>query len=508
MALAPYTVPFEGFAYHEHQVSAITWMILRERATAPLVRGGILADEMGLGKTWMTIGLLLNAPVADTLLLVPPVLQPQWVESLAKAGIPYTVLRPPAKKGEYGSWDVMGGTRAGLHVTLATYDRAANNAPLFEGRRFGRMISDEGHVFRNGCKTVRYARLSAIEADAKWILSGTPIQNRRYDLMHLFRFIGVERDVVVRTTLAAMAEELLLRRTVGDVKAALPIEMPKKPSHVIHPVHMPVDGEEHRVFQALVGRFEHAVEAHAKVFVILELFLRIRQFLAHPSIYVDAMKRKYAKTGTYTRTAWTDTASKHDTFVKLLGTLSKKPTIVFGTFKAELDGAEVALAAAGYKVWSIRGGQTERTRDNAVNESRAAAEAGEPVALVIQIIAGSAGLNLQHCNRIVFLSSHWNPAVVDQAIARAYRLGQTKRVTVHHLLLADEADMNLDRYMASMHGAKRGEALAVHPKLFCEAAIDVDAVLGTLDSSLAAIAEELAGGAAAAAAAVGGEDDE
>ncbi len=485
----------------------MTWMMLRERVTAPFLRGGILADEMGLGKTWMTIGLLLNAPVADTLLLVPPVLQTQWLESLTKAGIPYTVLRPPAKKGEYGSWSVMGGARAGLHVTVATYDRAAHNAPLFVGRHFGRMICDEGHVFRNGCKTVRYARLSAIVADTKWILSGTPIQNRRYDLMHLLKFIGLEHDAVCRTPLEELAEELLLRRTVGEVKvsaaaAAAPstLEMPKKPSHIVHPVHMPAGGEEHRVFQALVGRFEHAVEAHAKGFVILELYLRIRQFLAHPSIYVEAMKRKYAKEGSYMRTAWTDSASKYEAFVNLVGRLTKKPTIVFGTFKAELDGAEVALTAAGYKVWSIRGGQSERARTNAVKDSRAAAEAGEPVALVIQIIAGNAGLNLQHCNRVIFMSSHWNPAVVDQAIARAYRLGQTKRVTVHHLLLADDAEKNLDRYMAAMHGSKRDEALLVHPKLFCEAAIDVDTVMQTLDSSLDADYGAAAGAGAAAAA--------
>jgi SNF2 family DNA or RNA helicase len=70
---------------------------------------------------------------------------------------------------------------------------------------------------------------------------------------------------------------------------------------------------------------------------------------------------------------------------------------------------------------------------------------------------------------------------VDQAIARAYRMGQTRPVTVHHLLLADDAEKNLDRYMAGLHGVKRDEALAIHPGLFCDTAVEAEAVFEALD---------------------------
>ncbi len=120
------TTPFPTFSYHPHQVDAIHWMLRREHTDADYVRGGILADEMGLGKTWMTIGLLLNAPVSETLLLVPPVLCTQWSTALQQSGIPHRILGPPSKKGADGSWATVPGTQP-VAVTLATYDRAYRN---------------------------------------------------------------------------------------------------------------------------------------------------------------------------------------------------------------------------------------------------------------------------------------------------------------------------------------------------------------------------------------------
>jgi SNF2 family DNA or RNA helicase len=497
--------PFKGFHYHAHQKAAIRWMMEREATDAMYCRGGILADEMGLGKTWMTIGLLLNAPVADSLLLVPPVLQPQWCEALLQCGIPHTVLGPPAVKGGGGIWTAVDGRVTGIHVTVATYDRAFNNLELVSAREYDRVICDEGHVFRNGKSSRKFVGLSGIPATTRWILSGTPVQNRKQDFRNLVTFLGMHssfRDakggakahpcegkgglpVEERLKVAddLLSDALLLRRTVSDVRSVVTDMPAAKPTHVLHPVKMPEGGEEAKVFDALIGRFEHAIEVGARGTIVLELYLRIRQFLAHPAIYVDSMKRKYK--AEYHRAGWTSTASKADAFDAFLGSAPAEPTIVFGTFREELDIAVATLERRGYKTWLIRGGMSEARRGAVTAESRAAAAAGEQVAIVIQIVAGGAGLNLQHCSRVMFLSSHWNPAVVDQAIARAYRMGQTKPVTVHHLLLADDAEKNLDRYMAGLHGVKRSAALEIHPLLFCDTAIDSGTVLTAIDDAAA-----------------------
>ena len=468
-------------------------MAEREKPTAPMVIGGILADEMGLGKTWETIGLLLNRPVPRTLLLVPPALQPQWSEALVKSGIPHAILGAPSKKGAEGCWREIAGTRAGIRVELSSYDRASNNAVMLVRTPYDRIVCDEGHVLRNGTETARFRALVEIIAPRRWILSGTPVQNSVSDFHNLLKFLGMNTTERIRTPVSVIAKSVILRRTVGEVREAVPTMPTEKPLHFIHPVGMP-EGEELRVFNALVGRYHHAIEVNARKCIILELYLRIRQFIAHPQIYVSAMKKKYREH--YGRAVWDHTASKADAFSEMLSTTDKKPTIVFTNFKMEMEIAEATLVKQGYRVWTICGGMSDAAREAATSGSRAAVEGGDPaVAILVQIVAGGAGLNLQHCNRVVFLSSHWNPAVVDQAIARAYRMGQTDRVEVHHLLLADGSEQNLDRYMAMIHGRKRLGALSVHEKLFCDSAISEETILEELDESMEDVADGILGGA-------------
>ena len=479
--------PFSGFVYHPHQLEAIQWMTSREKTDAPMARGGILADEMGLGKTWETIGLLLNSPVPLTLLLVPPMLQPQWSDALSESGISHSVLGSPAKKGEAGVWKSIPGSRSDIIVHLATYDRASNNIDTLVLLPYDRIICDEGHILRNGNDTSRFRNLIRIMAPRRWILSGTPIQNSASDFNNLVKFLGMDATLRLRTPLVAIGAELILRRTVGDVRAAVPSMPTEKPIHVVHPVEIP-SGEELRVFSALMGRFEHAVEAHARNNIILELYLRIRQFISHPQIYVDAIKRKYG--AAYGRAAWDGTSSKMSAFRGFLDATAKKPTIIFTHFKKEMEYAEIELVASGYRVWKVGGGMTDVSRAKVLSESKVAVEGGNSaVAILIQIVAGGAGLNIQHCNRIVFLSSHWNPAVVDQAIARAYRMGQTDRVEVHHILLADDAEKNLDRYITELHGLKRKVAVGVHEKLFCDSAVSSMMILDELDAAFEAAEE-------------------
>ncbi len=479
--------PFPAFHYHPHQAEGIQWMMDREDGGV-YCNGGILADEMGLGKTWETIGLLLNRPVPYTLLLLPPVLQGQWSDALAQSEIPHTLVLGKT------TFKKVRGKRENLHVVIATYDRAARYAAAIKAEyaEFDRIICDEGHVFRNGPRTRRFQEISEIEAGYRWLLTGTPVQNRATDFHNLLKWLGACYDRKL-DHLSVIAETVMLRRTVADVREAVPAFPEAKPVHYIHPVMMPEDGDEKRIFDRLVRRFKVAVAGHMESWMILELFLRIRQFLAHPQIYKDAFRKKYPpKEGDSPErheVAWTGTASKMETFTKFMATSAPEPTLVFTTFKEEMNYTEEACKKAGYTCWRICGGVGSAGIDNAVRKSRAAcacaATAGEgnaKVAVLVQIQAGNAGINLQHLSRIVFMSSHWNPAVVDQAVGRSYRIGQSKPVSVHHILLADGAEKNLDRYMAGLHCKKRLIAKEINAKLACDSAVDTTVVLDTLNA--------------------------
>jgi SNF2 family DNA or RNA helicase len=75
--------------------------------------------------------------------------------------------------------------------------------------------------------------------------------------------------------------------------------------------------------------------------------------------------------------------------------------------------------------------------------------------LLIQLQAGGVGLNLQEFNRVVFMSPWWTSAMMDQAIARAVRMGQKRVVKVIHLLIDHEKGMNIDKFMGSKAEEKR-----------------------------------------------------
>ena len=497
--IVPLVVPFDGFTFHPHQIEAVNWMMGREAPGAEYVCGGILADEMGLGKTYMTTGLLLNAPVPNTLLIVPPVLSGQWADVLVASGIPHRILGAASAAGPFRN---VPGTRAGLSVTLTTYSRAKSNVPLLSETLFDRIVCDEGHIFKNGKKTQTFANIHALAAPRRWLLTGTPVQNRGVDFRNLLMFLNMNEDRLSKS-LKVIAAEMMLRRTVDDVRESIGA-MPLKPIHTVVPVVMPVESEEALTFSALVGRLESAIENDAKSILILELYLRIRQFSTHPDIYVQAMRRKYKN---YGRESWVGTTSKMTAFRRLVSETAQEPTIVFTTFTDEMEHVTGALETAGYRVFNIAGGMSEAARTAMVSDSKTLVETSDAVAIVVQIVAGGAGLNLQHCSRIIFMSSHWNPAIVDQAVARAYRMGQMKEVSVFHLLLADGAERNIDRLMAKKHGMKRDAAKNIHPKLVCAAAIETARIWTELDAAMGPLPPPPAPAAAAAAAAGAIADD-
>jgi hypothetical protein len=500
--------PYAGFVYHPHQQDTIAWMAEREAADAEYARGGILAHEMGLGKTWTSIGHILNAPKpSHTLILVPPMLQSQWEEALIKAQIAFDVLIAAKQTATHEERFVsipVKNARPGIRVTLGTYVRAGKQSDaLLAHGTYDRIMCDEGHILRNGGANSTYRKINALPILCRWILSGTPVQNSKRDFMNLCLFLGMERGEFYRHRADVIAARLVSRHTIDSagetVAAMLP---PSKPKHIIHSIVMPTDSDEAQTFKSLVGRFNLAIERHAKTMIILELYLRIRQFLAHPAIYVDAMQRKYRER--YSRIEWTGSASKMEAFTSFMNTTTLENTIVFCNFRDELTRAKAISEAAGYMTYVICGGMSDIERVACTTSSRDDAAAGTPICILVQIAAGGAGLNLQHCSRIVFLSSHWNPAVVDQAVARAYRMGQTRAVTVHHFLMANGDDRNVDRVMMRIHAKKRREIVEIHPGLACSTAVSADAALLRLDDVLVTsppeLSDELLDAAAAAAA--------
>lgn len=440
--------PYDGFKYLDHQIDGIKWMIEREQDGAEWCRGGILGDDMGLGKTWQTIGLLINAPVTQTLIVAPPVLVAQWMDAFKQACIYSCALIG-------GKWK--GPVAADAPVFICSYDAVKRYNTLLCARKWDRIILDEGHYIRNGPATARYRSISNLQAPCRWILTGTPIQNKVSDFKNLALWLGCANSLLTKSNLALTAQNIIKRRSI----TLLSDKMPLPPAHIAHKLDFICDDEK-RKFNILVSNIEDAIEQQINGMLILERYLRLHQFISHPQIYTEAMQKKFMSS--YKGNNWSGGATKLKKFVEIISSTSE-PTLVFCQFKMEMDILADNASELGYNVCFVRGGMTEASRTGEIKKTHDFVNKGKPTILLCQINAGNCGLNLQHLTRVIFYTQHWNPAVIDQAMTRSYRYGQTKNVTIHHLVLSSDALLNIDSLMLNKHQEKRQKAIGLMPSL-------------------------------------------
>jgi len=456
--------PRPGIEYLRHQVEGIRWMLAREAVDAEVCRGGILGDDMGLGKTFQTIGLLRNSPFRAfrTLLVCPPALVAGWVAELTACG--YEVAQIAA-----GSpvWTAVSdeAVAEGRCVWLTTYPKMCLYARFLATTAWGRVVLDEGHAIRNGKETTRWLRAMAVAkcASCRWILSATPVQNGYTDWRNLCWWLRVRCG---GSRIPDLGPVLMLRRTMAELRADIEA-LPPAPRYVFHDLSIPTGSKEGELFQVLCNNLQNAMDDRAVgALMVLELYMRIQQFLVHPQIYVEGMRAKFR--GAYPRPDWSGGATKWGAVMAELedAVRSCVPTIVFCQFAAEMDRVCAEAERMGGRVFCIRGGMGVEKVGAAVEDSRTAALAGEPVVVVVQIVAGGAGLNLQFCQRVLFMSQHWNPAVVHQAVGRAVRIGQRAVVDIHFFRVVDDVMMNLDRRVIAVHLRKISGAKEICESLY------------------------------------------
>ena len=460
-------------------------MLDREREGAEWCRGGVLADDMGLGKTFQTIGLILNGEAGlRTLIVCPPALVAGWRGELEACGFFVATLFDGC-----GDWVPVPSEWTGPVVWLLTYPRVCmyyRSLLRSSSGRFDRIILDEGHVIRNGVDTARGLAcfLMAKPAKRRWILSATPVQNGYKDWVHLCQWLGVRGK---RADYALAAQEIMLRRTmdelrlggsmltagqgVGGMSAA---DLPPVPEFIVRDLSIPDvavskgTDSEYAYFHRLCDQLDDVLDdREVSALVKLELYMRIQQFLVHPQVYVES--RREALGGAFPRGDWTGSATKWAACVE--GDMADsiragEGCIVFCQFRREMDRVAEAARGMGATVWSVRGGMSAVEIGEAVEGGRLAVAEGKAVVMVVQIVSGGVGLNLQFCNRVLFLSQHWNPAVVHQAVGRAVRIGQKEVVRVYMYRVVDEVMDNLDLRMTEVHAGKIGVARELCPSFY------------------------------------------
>jgi SNF2 family DNA or RNA helicase len=456
---APLKMLYDGFKPYSHQGPAIQHMLNLERkgteapafADQPSVQfhGGLLADDMGLGKTSEMLMTMKNNPKPKTLLLVPLALVEPWTAAATKAGFCCLVinkdkvwskvgssLSTETKVGSSLSTETKVGSSLptetssvdGDQVFITNYDLLLHHEALILAEKWDRVVLDEAHRIRNP-RSELTKKVLEIDAPIRWALTGTPVVNKLQDAVTLFAFLGIPHTPSMRWDpmyYPPLMEDILIYRSMdtirGKVSDAPPI--PDEEEHILEFA----SAKERNFYRATA---EHGYDYQ------FEMFLRLRQASVSPATFDKS---------------WTAPSTKMIGLGDLIETDRGRKWIVFCSFHEEMRlVAKYLEDRLDLNVEQYHGGlnQTERTA--------VLARAKTPACqvLLIQLQAGGCGLNLQEFDGVVFMSPWWTSAMMEQAKARAVRMGQKKVVKVVHLLLAIEKGLNIDTMMGKAADSKR-----------------------------------------------------
>jgi SNF2 family DNA or RNA helicase len=425
--------------------------------------GGILADEMGLGKTLQALGLLSAvvhsprsgatrspSPSASTsssnasstataefctaLVVCPASLLENWRRECVRFAPELRVFV------HHGAHRLTSAPEFARHdLVITSYGTVARDQSLFSAVNFELIIADEAQHIKNR-RSQNAAALRALRAHARFLLTGTPLENSLDDLRSLFEFLlpgyllkapaglrGEER-AWYDDRLRAQTAPYILRRT----KQAVAPELPEKLEQVIWCDLTPAQARLYRDTQEASERELFDLEAggasEGKLqFAALTQLLRLRQICCDPRLVLPEPDAASVN-------APPDSA-KLEAFNELLAEAvdDGHRVLVFSQFTSLLALLRAELDEQKIPHCYLDGSMPARARQVEVDRFQSSPEV--PLFL-LSLKAGGTGLNLTGADTVVHFDPWWNPAAEAQATDRAHRIGQQRIVTSYKLIAA------------------------------------------------------------------------
>ena len=429
--------------------------------------GAILADDMGLGKSVQAIAFLLQEKAeqgslpAPTLLVCPTSLLGNWRREIMRFAPSLKVYTHygPDRARDQAFFDAV----RDQDIVLTSYALARRDADFLREMHWFGVILDEAQMIKNPNAQITRV-VNGFQADYRFALTGTPIENRLSELWSLFNFtnrgylgshskfrkefaLPIEnyQDPIALARLQRMVRPFILRRLKTD-----PNVIQDLPERLEMDVYCTLTEEQAELYQKVVEeslpRIADARGGERRIHVF-NLLTKLKQILNHPVQYLYPIGPNQIP-----KEPLAGRSGKLDRLTAMLEELLEvgDKALIFTQF-AEMGYllADYLPAALDTPVLYLHGGVPGSKRQEMVNRFQEDPHA--PPIFILTLKAGGLGLNLTAANHVFHYDRWWNPAVEKQAADRIFRIGQTRNVQIHKFITAGTLEENIQEMLKRKH---------------------------------------------------------
>ena len=417
----------------DYQLTGVKWLY----TLAKTGFGGILADEMGLGKTIQVIyyikQMLKDNENNKFLIVVPTSLAYNWDHEFDSFG---SNIKRKICVGNKDKRTKMLRNLNDTNVIITTYGLLREDEELYNNLNFNTMVIDEAQNIKNNMAGITKV-VKKVNAETKFALTGTPLENSILELWSIFDFImpgylasltkfqskykikdfDEDSEILIKG-LSKQINPFILRRKKQDVVKELPDKL-------INDIYIELKDEQKKLYVAELERVKEEMEKIIETegmnkarFLILQLLTKLRQICIDPSIVYDNYK---------------DGSNKLEQLESIVNEYIKNnhKILIFSSFKTALNIVKEKLNKAKIKTYMIDGSVPAKDRIEMVDNFN---NNDDVKVFLIMLKSGGTGLNLATADVVIHLDLWWNPQAENQATDRAHRIGQKNTVEVIHLI--------------------------------------------------------------------------
>ncbi|WP_336017080.1 DEAD/DEAH box helicase [Fusobacterium polymorphum] len=390
--------------------------------------GACLADDMGLGKTLQAIALLSNLheeKKKKSMVIMPKSLIYNWENEIKK-------FAPKLKVGVYYGINRDFSSLKKVDVILTTYGTIRNDIENLLEHKFDLLILDESQNIKNiNSQTTKAVLL--LNAKKRVALSGTPIENNLLELYSLFRFLNPEMfgsvqrftnnyivpiqkysDISTIEELKKKIYPFLLRRVKKEVLEDLPDKIEKLVYVDMNDEHRRFYEERRKYYYSLLEK-NTSSQGNFDKFFVLQAINELRHIVSSPELESKKI-----------------ISSKKEVLIENVveAIENNHKVLVFVNYLSSIESICDSLKENKIKYLKMTGQTKDRQTlvDKFQNDSRYKV-------FVMTLKTGGVGLNLVSADTIFIYDPWWNTTVENQAIDRAYRLGQDKTVFAYKMIM-------------------------------------------------------------------------